>query len=261
MITEDTFILDYLERNFIVSTSEYHYYVTEAIPQLELNKTYTFATFQQYYEKLFTKSTMYVFNTWFEQKTSALVKELEDYVDTLENTDGGLAMLDKIITRFKNPNGVIKYHDSFIMNFFDKYYRKKWLIPMLNELKETFLSSHGKSASMLAIVDNKLEFDTERHRDYAFSYINEWYSDEILGQQITALFREFVVTLGERNWKITWVGHGPVTKEIIEAHFKDETDFQKKLVMMKFNQWYELAIIEASERQIKHNFNTGLFGY
>ena len=104
---------------------------------------------------------------------------------------------------------------------------------------------------MLELVNDKLEFDTEKARDYAFSYINDWYSDEILGQQITELFREFVITLGERNWKITWIGHGPVTKEKIEAHFKDETDFQKKLIMMKFNQWYEEAVIDASERMMK----------
>lgn len=242
----NTFIREFLDKNYEVKTTDIHFSINDKISNID-SKTYSFSQFTEVFIKLFGEFSIDVLDEWFNFHRDFLVQDLNEFMCSLENTDGSLVMLNKVISHFQRENGISKYHDAFIISVFNDFYKHTFTIPTLQEIKETF-DNGQTSVELLNELGRRLEFETATIQEYAMNNVNKWYSDTHLGKKLDDLFKEFVVTLGPRNWIVTWIGHGVVTNHKLITEFMNETPFQHQLILNKFDHWYTEAVQEASER-------------
>lgn len=248
------FIENFLEKNYSVVTTDVHFNITDKHLSAS-EKSYTLPKFTDIYIKIFGEfsingdSSLNILHEWFNEKCTILVKDINDLLETMTNEEGSLVMLNKLITHFQNENGISKYHDAFLISYFNDYYKHTFTIPTLKEIKETF-DSGLNSVALLEELNRRLEFESGAIQEFAMNSVNQWYSDTFLGKKLDELFKEFVVTLGPRNWVVTWVGHGVVTNEKLINEFIKETKFQHQLILNKYDHWYTEAVQEASERMM-----------
>lgn len=81
-----------------------------------------------------------------------------------------------------------------------------------------------------------------------------WYKDTIIDEKINDLLSQLVVTLGPRNWKVTWIGHGELTRPKIESVFGNQSPSIYEYIMKRYDVWYDSAVEKASDRLISSNY-------
>ncbi len=91
---------------------------------------------------------------------------------------------------------------------------------------------------------------------FAKQYLNNWYAESIIGEKIKDLLSQLVLTLGQRNWVVTWIGHGPFSKRRLLETFINESSYHHDYILNMYDKWYEDAVIEASEKAMtRHAWN------
>jgi hypothetical protein len=120
---------------------------------------------------------------------------------------------------------LINYKDKFNLNFGSA--------KLLNDFQDEFILEHFK------IIE------------YAKSYLNNWYAETVIGGKVSDLLSQLVLTLGPRNWIVTWVGHGPFSKKRLLEKFITESEYHHDFILNMYDKWYEDAVIDASERAMR----------
>jgi hypothetical protein len=69
-----------------------------------------------------------------------------------------------------------------------------------------------------------------------------------MGEKVKNILSELVITLGSRNWVVTWIGHGQLCKERFLDIFKGEDGYHHKFILDMYDKWFEEAVIHASDR-------------
>ena len=87
---------------------------------------------------------------------------------------------------------------------------------------------------------------------FAKEYLNNWYSETVIGGKIKDMLSQLVITLGPRNWVVTWIGHGPLSKATLLKNFITESEFHHQFILNMYDKWYEEAVMEASDRVIRN---------
>ena len=207
----------------------------------------TISNFTHQLKKIFYfDGSVKIFNTWYYDKKTELLKSLYDYFDTLKPKMKSQKMFKKITKKF-----YLKYHETFLSNTFNEYYFNKYLLPKIEEYKENFNESKG---SLKLILDFERELLGENYKitEMVKNHLNNWYADKYIGAKVKDFLSQLVITLGARNWIVTWIGHGQVSKNKILNLFKDENEFHHEYILNMYDNWYDEAVIDASERAMKH---------
>ena len=193
---------------------------------------------------------------WFDEETSKLSKKLIDYLDTLEEDTGSQAMCNDMLIRFADEENI---SDDTIVIFLESYYKEKFLPKYIEKLLKDFDPKTIDIEEMKAFKLGIFKLHTEKIANHCMDNLYDWYSKNILNDKLIDLFSQFVLTLGKTDWKVTWIGHGPVTKEKILDHFRDEDNFHNEYILKRYDEWYENEVAEAGEREMNNAYHTRLW--
>ncbi len=299
-MTEADFILSILDEHYSLITGDISFLIKDNFTNEKYHcyefKVDVFIKIIGDYQINDNLSSIIIFNNWLNSKKELLVKDLYDYLNSMDLSKGGVILSDEIHDRFiTNPN----YSYAFINNYFNDYYYEKVIIPNTVDhfdkldwnrnivyLLDTLYKKHSKDTShhnhliTLALksyyknnilktkIDNRIReinaltevkvFDKDFIEQYSNhnikSLFDEWYFDNMLGYKVKDFISQLVVTLGKFNWVVTWIGHGEVTEATLRTVFKDEGSIYFSMAKRYYEQWYDKAIIERSEKLMKNCF-------
>lgn len=192
---------------------------------------------------------------WFESKKAQVTKKLLDYLDKLDKNDRGGS--NKILFRMlQDFDGDPMITSEMIVAFLESYYTTNILEKILEEKFNELDPSTVTPEDFNDIKKHLQATETEKIYELAKKKLNDWYSKTVVGDKLEDLFSQFVITLGKTDWKVTWVGHGPVTEEKILKHLRLDTNAHNEYVLNQYQEWFEQAVIDASEKEMNnaHNF-------
>lgn len=254
-MTDEKLIHDFLEKNYRVLTDDVYFKVAEkdSYKRVTVNEfLQTFKTIFGDFTTIDNETSIELFYKWFSSHKRILVKTLADYVESLDMKEGSVSILFKTINRFSHGKDSGLYTGNFIEQYVTDYYKENVITPMLKKTISDFKTELGSKILVDSIAD-RLEYETPKIYEYAVSYLNNWYADSVVGGKMRDFLSQLVITLGTRNWVVTWIGHGPLSRDKILAQFKNETEFHHEFIMKMFDDWYSEAVIDASERELNRN--------
>jgi hypothetical protein len=92
------------------------------------------------------------------------------------------------------------------------------------------------------------------YSDIAREYLLKWYKDTVIDEKIDDLLSQLIITLGPRNWKVIWIGHGELNRPKIESIFGSQSPSIYSYIIKRYDEWYDSAIQIAAENLISKNF-------
>ena len=104
------------------------------------------------------------------------------------------------------------------------------MLPKLEKYTREFNADFG-SAKMLDDFQDEFILEHFKIISFAKEYLNNWYAESIIGDKIRDLFSQLVLTLGARNWVVTWVGHGPFSKKRLLEKFINESAYHHDYIL------------------------------
>ncbi len=255
MMTDEKLIHDFLEKNYRVTTDDTYFKVAEkdSFKRVTVNEFIT--TFKTIFGDFITidnETSVELFNKWFSFHKRLLVKHLADFIEGLDLNEGSVALLFKTINRFSHGPDSTLYTGSFIEQYFTDHYKEKVINPLVKQITKDFNGELGSQA-LLDTVSDRIDYETPKIHDYCVNMLNNWYSNAIIGDKMKDFLSQLVITLGNRNWVVTWIGHGPLSREKLLKEFRDESEFHHKFIEKMYDEWYEQAVIDASERELNRN--------
>jgi hypothetical protein len=253
-MTDELLITNFLEKNYSVKTNNIGFVVFDKNDKQEMALT----QFSNHFRKIFgdfkveDKNNIEFFNVWFSKKRLELSGKLYEIFDSIDSNLKSRHQLEEVVKKCENLYKY-KYHTDFITNLFLDYYQQKHMVKKLDEYKSVFDTSLG-SNNLLKSFEDKLILEHPKVIEFCKENLNNWYSEKVIGDKVRDFLSQLVITLGVRNWMVTWIGHGPLTKNKILDNFKNESDFHTNHIMQMYDKWYEEKVIEASERAMNKNF-------
>lgn len=252
-MTDEKLITNFLEKNYEVKTDKTSFIVFDKTNE----KTMPPKDFNLHFLKIFgdfnidnDNSSTTILYSWFSAKKRILTNNLYTIFDELVSTERSQKQLESVL-KICDEKYKYEYHHDFVTNLFLDYYKDKFMIPKLEKYKNTFNANLG---STKLIGDFQDEFILEHHQliTFAKDYLNRWYSETIIGDKVKELLSQLVITLGARNWVVTWIGHGPLSKSTLLKNFINESEFHHQFILDMYDNWYEEAIMEASEKVMRN---------
>lgn len=256
-MTDEKFINKFLEKTYYVKIDGVSINVCEKDSHNSFSwdvfMIYHFSTIFGNYKVDSERTSTDVVSYWFKQKQITLLNDLIKELDKINLEMGvkiGAAdLLKSLLTKFKRKH---TYSENFIITQFHQYYNEKILLPRLIE----YIDSYKEGIFSKEFHDNfknKLNLDTIKQHEYAKDFLYNWYSDQVIGDKVRDLFSEFVITMGPRNWIVTWIGQGILDKNKLLKYFKNESEEILEYIVTAYDKWYEEAVITASERIMFNN--------
>ena len=251
-MTDEKLINDFLEKNYTVKTDKFSFIVLDKAN----DKTMVPTEFSNHFLKIFgdfyttnNETSIMLLQSWFSTKKRLLTKNLYDIFDNIEAYGKSQKQLELVIKKV-NELYMLEYHEEFVTNLFLDYYKDKHLIPKLENYKNLFNTELGSSR---LIEDYQDEFILEHYQliKYAKKDLNDWYAEKVIGGKVRDFLNQLVITLGPRNWIVTWIGHGPVSRAKILNNFINEGEFHHKFIIDMYDKWYEEAVIYASDKMMR----------
>ena len=252
-MTDEKLIQEFLDKHYDVKTDSQSFIFFDKSDE----KTFTPRDFNLHFLKIFgdfnidnDNTSTTILQSWFSSKKRILTKVLYDVFDFLNKAERSQKQLTEAL-KICNEKYKLQYHEGFITSVFLDYYKDKFIIPKLDDYIKLFNAELG---SKRLIDDFQDEFILEHHQliNFAKEYLNNWYSETVIGGKVKELLSQLVITLGPRNWVVTWIGHGPLSKATLLKNFINESTFHNQFILDMYDKWYEGAVIEASDRVIRN---------
>jgi hypothetical protein len=254
-MTDKKIIINFIKRNYVVQLSE-HFKIYDK-PE---NKTLSIDGFHSEIRVILgdfgggVNSTYNVVNDWLNNEKAKLVKDLDDFVKKQNTNNGFVKISELVLKKFSDSD---KYNKAFVLEYLSDYYNNTVLLPKLEkhiEYLKMVDSDRLTYDKTIADFEKKLEFEGFKQREFANNYLLNWYKDTIIDEKINDLLSQLVVTLGPRNWKVTWIGHGELTRPKIESVFGNQSPSIYEYIMKRYDVWYDSAVEKASDRLISSNY-------
>lgn len=246
-MTDEKLIHNFLDKNYYVKTDELYFLVCER----ESYKTLNINDFTNVVKTIFgdfisidNESSIEIYYKWFNLNKRIVTKKITDFMDKLGFENGSGFLLKKLQAKFKKNEN---FTSEFIENYFTDVYVERILKPKLDNIIKEFNIYHN-SNTLLKPFTEQLKFETTKVNQYAINHLNKWYAETIVGDKVNDILNQLVITLGPRNWIVTWVGHGKLSREKLLKDFILEDEYHHKHILKMYDKWYETAVIEASER-------------
>ncbi len=248
-MTDEILIHKHLEKNYKVTTSTSDFAVLDILDDNSMSPHDFVKRFQTIFGEFTSvdnETSTQIFYRWFNIKKREIAKELMDYFDNMDGSRGSGMHLYACLAHFK---GNEKFGEAFVTNNFNAYYNEKFIMPKVTEYVKQVNVEKG-SKLMVDEFITSLEYEGFVQKDKALQALNDWYSEKVIGDKVKNFLGELVMTLGKRNWQVTWIGHGPITKRQFLDRFKDESDFHHEFILRMYDDWYDTKVIDASERMM-----------
>ena len=139
-------------------------------------------------------------------------------------------------------------HKRIVITKFEEYYKHNGTKVKVDNYVAAIDKGLGCS-EVIVNFNEKYKEETPKQIEYATYFLNRWYSENILGSKVTDFLSQCVVTPGNNEWRVTWIGHGKLTRSILRNQFKDENKEQIDYLMEIYDNWFNNEIIDACERK------------
>jgi len=150
---DEKIILDLLNKNFhIVINNSGDFTVAEKNTIIYRRKEYfkdIFITLVGDFEINETKSSLDVFYDWCEYLQRDIVKDLYEFLDTLDLKNGSTKCFEDVINKFDTSSA---YSIGFLTKRFNEYYLDKFLIVQMKEFFSNFEFSKGSQLFLFEIM-------------------------------------------------------------------------------------------------------------
>jgi hypothetical protein len=252
-MTDEKFILKFLNKNYVVVLDD----IDVKVKEKDTTKTFSFDYFIAHRFNLIVgnylidldKTSKDVVVEWFKDKKIELVKDLFDYLSNMDTKFGAIQTLTTTLKKFKRKK---QYSEKFVIGYFHSYYNDSVIKPRLLEYIGKY--ENGLNCKEFSEnFDNQLSLDTPKQQEFARDFLYDWYCKTIIGEKVNEFFSQLVITMGPRNWVVTWIGHGQLTKEKMYRYFPNEPEIILRFISESYDKWYEEAVITASKRYINSN--------
>lgn len=256
-MTDEKLIIDYLEKNYTIKTDSYSFVFRDNFSKDEMLpdifKNTIFLTIFGNFKTDNGNRSLDILTDWYNLKKRILTENLYSiFSNTINKEDKSKKTLENILKKCEG----LEYSKTFITNLFLDEYKDKIIIPILDDYK---LNIDGETGSLVMIsrLEQILDGEEEKLVEFSKDYLNHWYSETMIGEKVRDFLSQLVITLGAKNWVVTWIGHGPVTKEKLLNQFSNENTYVYELIIQMYEKWYDENIIEASEKIMnkKHDRN------
>jgi hypothetical protein len=178
---------------------------------------------------------------------NVLPGKVNDFLESMDLSHGSIFLCNDLVNTMM---GDLENYHGYIVNTFDNYYRKNHLDKVIKD----YIKTLNTNMNSQFIVDNfkQLAIEISTHYDYCIDKVNEWYGEVVLKDKIDDLLSQLIITLGNRNWVVRWIGHGILTEDKLCESFR-EHNYHKSYILKKYDEWYSTAVIAASEREVLKN--------
>ena len=260
-MTDKKIITNFITRNYVVQLSESF----KVFDKVE-NNTLSIDSFHNEIRTILgdfgsgEQTTYHIVSNWISEQKASLVKDLDVFVKRQDVKKGFVKISESLLKRFNDNQ---KYSKSFLLEYLSDYYNQTVLLPKLEKHIQYLKMVEADRLSYDKTIDdfeNELKFEGFQQKVFASEYLLKWYKDTIIDKKIDDLFNELVITLGPRNWKVTWIGHGELTRPKIESIFGSQSPSIYQYIMKRYGVWYDAAVERAAERLINKNPNTFDYG-
>ena len=187
----------------------------------------------------------YEFRSFYKRKFIDV--KLDEYLNTIKLSNGSMFLdndfkliffLDIKLFGLEIEQRIFGYYQAMMAEKIDEY---------LKGLDGIVVAS---SNELIANSPLNIDIEDDKIKQINLHVLNEWYSGKFIREKLDKFFPELVITLGPRNWRVTWIGHGELTKDKL-LDYLQEDEYHLSYITQQYDKWYEDAIIEASERYMK----------
>ena len=254
-MTDRKIVLNFVERNYTVQLSE-NFKIYDKVEHNTL-------TVESFYDEINVilgdfgseeNNVNRIVRNWVSDKKAKLVKDLDSFVKKMNLTKGFDHIYNLMLKKFSDD---FKYNKGFMLEYASDYYNEKVLIPKL-QLHVEYLKNIEKNKlsydKTISDFENEMKFEGFKQQEFVREYLLKWYKDTVIDEKVDDLLSQLVITLGPRSWKVTWIGHGELTRPKIESVFGSQSPSIYEYIMKRYDQWYETAIEYAAEKLISKNF-------
>lgn len=252
-MTDEKFIVNFLNRHYSVILDNVDVMVTENETKYKYRfdyfVTHRFNVIIGNYYIDDNRSSFDVVKGWYLGLKEKLTKDLFDYLQNNSSKYSATEGLNVILKKFGNKN---KYSVDFITGYFHSYYNEFVIGPRVEKYLKNYKSG-VKYQELSENFDKQLSLDTYKQVEYAKELLYKWYSKNIINNKVNEFFQELVITMGPRNWVVSWIGHGLLTKEKMHKYFIGESEIIYEFIENAYDEWYANAVVAASERYISSN--------
>jgi hypothetical protein len=252
-MNEKEYILNFITKNYTVALERENFYITT----MGVKNKMTLNVFNTEMGIIFGKDIVIedealftITTNWFSELCNELVKDLSDFITSLDYNMGSVKVLEETTKYFKQEKSNT-FSDTFITKIIVNQFQC-YLLPKLNE----YLTEDKKiKGSKSILLDFMVEYHCSHHIEpvqaFISNYIMEWYGDNVVLAKVNDLLSQLVITLGTRNWVVTWIGHGPLSKATFLKQFSNELEDFEKYILKRFDDWYADEVIDSSERLLQ----------
>lgn len=253
-MTDKKIITNFINRNYVIQLSDQF----KVFDKVE-NNTLSIDSFHSELRVILgdfgggENSTYNIVNAWIADQKATLVKDLDDFVKKQDLRKGFVKISESVLKKFADTQ---KYNKGFVLEYLSDYYNQAILLPKLEKHIEYLKMVDSERLSFdkaISDFETELKFEGFQQREFANEYLMTWYKDTVIDEKINDLFSQLVVTLGPRNWKVTWIGHGELTRPKIESIFGSQSPSIYEYIMKRYDVWYDGAVERASERLMNNN--------
>jgi hypothetical protein len=247
----------FLNRNYYVSVNETDFIIKDFLNEDKiLNIDRLIDLCKKYFGSI---NYIQHLNSWFYNKKSALVKDLDDFLKKNQNVT---SLLKKFKLKFKK-----EYDEKFLKKYFDDFIYETLVNPNLISFieKKNNIGIDVTRVTQLKLVDeffntfnyvpSKSKHISNEIKVRANYEIEIWYTNLLSKETINDLFKQFVVTLGLTNWKVTWIGHGEMTEKRFLSLFKNASKQKLNEIRKEYDDWLEKKILLMSEKIMHKNLD------
>ena len=258
-MNEKEYILKFINKNYTVALEGDDFYITT----MGVRKKMSISEFNTEISLIFGKNIVVedeelftITTSWFSELCNELVKDLTDFIASLDYNLGSVKALEETIKYFKGEKS-----NTFSDTFITKIIVNQFQCYLLPKLTEYLTEDKIIKGSRLILLDFMDEYHCSHHiepvQNFISNHIMEWYGDNLVLAKVNDLLSQLVITLGTRNWVVTWIGHGPLSKAAFLKQFSGELEVFEKYILKRFDEWYGDEVINSSERLLqRETYNT-----
>lgn len=196
-MTEKEYILNYLNKNYEIITLSHGFSVFDPFE----TKTISISTLKMDLANIFTTGVYDIIDDWYIKGCQYLTKSIKDYILNIDFTqDNTIVILNNFLLNFITEKFI--YHEEFLKHMFYDYHIENNILPKIKGLRDRITTSND----ILLVINDSTITEPGPVITYLKNHLNKWYSDYVLEDKLNILFNQFVVTLGPRNWEVTWGG-------------------------------------------------------
>jgi DNA-dependent RNA polymerase auxiliary subunit epsilon len=255
VMTDKKIILNFVNRNYTVQLSD-KFLIYDKIDHNMLSM-------ESFYSQMVVilgdfgkgdNNAIEIVRKWVTEQKGFLVKDLHSFVKSVDLSKGFEYISEKMLKKYSDN---FTYNKGFMLEYASEYYNERIILPKLKKHVEYLKNLDSNKLTYdktISDFETQMKFEGFKQQEFVREYLLKWYKDTIIDEKIDDLLSQLIVTLGPRNWKVTWIGHGELNRPKIESIFGSQSPSIYEYIMDRYDLWYDRAVEKAVEKLVTSNY-------